>query len=300
MQDDDGPPDDADVVAQVLRHLTWMPKGATLLEAPNERRSAQEASIDWQQTGAHAQFAELHAFTRGAPEGRMSELVGRAAAAGEQLGLAWTTDQELQRWYATGRDDPGLTMATRALAEMCAYFLLSAAHGLGNITLRTLTLSPSAAAVLARLRPQGRGYPPFSEEQDAWPPFNEKLAAHSLEAAKATGEDSVVALCEVLVTLAEDERWRAMEQRRHADYHRWRPQGLPGGGVPRRSLWTRPHPGTMQLSGATHFFEPVDHEALAATAGEALDALGDAMIRWDGLWPAALKALGVGVFRAEE
>jgi hypothetical protein len=292
-------PEDANVAAQVLSRIGWMPRDTRLAEVPNPRTSVQATALEWQTAGVQAQWLEIHGVLKGAGEGRVSELVGRAAAAGEQLGLAWTLDQELQRWYAAADDHPGLSMAARALAEMCGYYVLSAAHGLGNITVRTLAVNEASAKELDQRRPRAQGFPPFSERREAWPPFTRALAMDARAAGRATGEPSVNALCDVLVNLVEDARWNDMERQRHDDYHRWRVQGLPGGTVPRRSLWDRPSAGSMRLSGGGNFYEPVDHRALATIAGDALDALGDAMARWDALWPAALRDLGLPLFKVD-
>jgi hypothetical protein len=191
-------------------------------------------------------------------------------------------------------------MASRALAEMCGYFVLAAGHGLGNLTMRTLALSSDACRVLARRRPDADGFPPFSDKQQAWPALTPTLAAQAVEAAEATPFAAVADLCRVLVTLTRDSRWLVLEQRRHDDYHRWRPQSLPTGGVPTRSLWTRPSPGVMQLSGAVHFFEGLNVDQLTDSAGDALEALADAMLEWDALWPVALKALGYAVLKVDD
>jgi hypothetical protein len=296
----DDAPDEADVVAQVLRRLSWTPVGTALPQVPHDRLAVRQLAMDWQQLGIMAQFLELHGFTKGAPEGRISELVGRYASCGEQLGLAWTLDQEIQRWFVAGRGEPGFAMACRALAEMCGYFLLSSAHGLANLTLRTLTLSPDADAVLRRHRPRAGGYQPFSDQRDAWPPLTRKLADETVEAARATAKSSVVSLCEVLVDLTADPAWRAIEQRRHSDYHRWRSQGLPSGGVPMRSLWTGPSPGVMELSGSTHFFERVDVNEAADAVNRALEAFANQMRAWDAAWPSAIRDLGVPLFKVEQ
>lgn len=299
---EDGPTqshEDARIVSQLLVQLCWVPDGMVVPPASDPRPAVQELAADWQQAGIYAEWGELHGALRGVEEGRVSELLGRMAAAGEQLGLAWTMDQELQRWYAAPGDPPGRTLATRALAEMCGYYLLSAAHGLANLTLRTLALNKSAARVLARRWPKSKGFAPFLDDREAWPPFTRTLAYCAVEAGTATGEAAVTNLGEVLVELAEDERWNALERRRHDDYHRWRPQSLPGGSVPRRSLWHRESPGTRSLAGGADFYDPVDHRALAATASAGLDALAEAMHAWDAGWPYALKALGVPILKTE-
>lgn len=289
--------DPADTVAMVLRHLCWVPPGTKLVSTPIDRLMVQRVAMDWQTMGMYAPIAEMHGARQGALQDRMSELMGRAAAAGEQLGLAWTLDQELQRWHAADSDShPGRSMATRALAETCGYYLLGAAHGLGNLTARTLVLSNAAGAVLNTRRPRANRFPPFSAEREAWPPLNRKLADHLVEAALATGDAAAIALCEVVVGLLDDHRWEALVQRRDVDYHRWRPQGLPSGGVPQRTLWDNAGTANRSLSFGGTFYEPVDHDDLCLTPGEAMEALGTAMDAWSDRWPAALAAVGVAVF----
>jgi len=289
---------EGETVAMVLHHLTWTSSSRTVADAPLERAPVKKTAMDWQELGAHAQWAELHGVTKGVVEGRMSELMGRAAVAGEQLGLAWTLDQELQRWYTIGADGHrGQSMATRALAEMCGYYLLAAAHGLGNITVRTLMLSATAAAAVNIKFSRAEGFPPFSENRAAWLPLNSKLAAAGRQAAGDTGEGAAVDLAQVVVDLVAAPRWTALVDRRDTDYHRWRPQGLPSGGVPQRSLWGRPNPGTRVLEGGASFYDAIDHRALCRIAGDALDELTDAMANWLELWPRALAALGVPVFK---
>jgi hypothetical protein len=286
-----------ETVAMVLRYLTWIPSGEAISDPPRQRVTAQNTAIEWQEVGTHAEWAELHGAKSGVLEGRMSELLGRAAVAGEQLGLAWTLDQEVQRWYAGEDEHPGLSMATRALAEMCGYYLLAAAHGLGNVTVRTLMLSPAAASALNLKRPRANGFSPFSQEPAAWPPLNSRLARDAMNAAQASGQGAAIDLAQVLVDLLAAPAWTALVNRRDTDYHRWRPQGLPGGGVPQRSLWDRPGPGTLAVSGGGPFFDPVDHKTLCCTASDGLDQLGASMSTWMARWPAALAALGVPVFK---
>ena len=250
---------EGETVAMVLRHLTYLPRGATIVDTALERGTVQRTAMDWQEIGAHAQWAELLGATSGAVEGRM---------------------------------------ATRALAEMCGYYLLAAAHGLGNVTVRTLMLSGPAATALKIKVPEAKGFPPFSEDRAAWPPLNSRLAAAAKDAAVATGEGAAVDLAQVVVDLLAAPRWTALVSRRDTDYHRWRPQGLPSGGVPQRSLWDRTQPGTRTLSGRALFYDPVDHKALCRVAGDALDELDTAMRKWLEMWPGALTACGAPLFKS--
>ena len=118
-----------------------------------------------------------------------------------------------------------------------------------------------------------------------------------MDAAVASGEAAAIHLAEVLVDLLAAPAWMTLINRRDTDYHRWRPQGLPSGGVPRRSLWDRSAPGALTLFGGAQFFDPVDHDAHCRTASDGLDHLGGSMQTWLERWPAALAALGVPVFK---
>ena len=124
----------------------------------------------------------------------------------------------------------GRSMAMRALAEMCGYYLLAAAHGLGNLTVRTLMLSRPAAAALNIKLPSTKGFPPFSEDRASWPPLNSKMASAAKHAALASGEGAAVDLAQVILDILAAPRWIALVNRRDTDFHRWRPQGLPTGG----------------------------------------------------------------------
>ena len=70
--------EDGATVAMVLRQLTWLPSGTAAVHPALERALIQRTAMDWQELGAHAQWAELHGATKGAVEGRMSELMGRS------------------------------------------------------------------------------------------------------------------------------------------------------------------------------------------------------------------------------
>src|SRR5687767_15609639 len=89
------PSEEPELAAMVLRSLfsgvRWGPSGGGL--TPLE-----EVARDWQLCGRNYVMAELNAVNAGAPPGRGTELFGRVAAAGEQLGLAGTCLLEAERW----------------------------------------------------------------------------------------------------------------------------------------------------------------------------------------------------------
>ena len=284
---------DRPIVAMALRTLA----AANSLPPNAERESVLELAIDWQKFGVHATWLELLGTRLGVERDRLHELVGCVAATGEQLGLAWTADQDTQRWQTVQSD--GQSMALRALADITAHFSLGAAHGVANATLRTLHLAPTASDVLARKR--FAQYPAFSDDRGAWPTFGRRLLLALDEAAKATGAAAVVDLVATLTALLGDARYQRLDERRGMDYHRWRPQSLPnGGGVPKASLWDRSQPGVVSLAGGGSY--PPDPLAIpgpvAAIATDGMMAVVDCMRAWEAAWTPALDAIGVKIFRS--
>ena len=73
---------------------------------------------------------------------RILEIHGIAGAVGEQLGLAWTAEQDAQRVETSraSRDPEHLTLMLRAQSELVGHFVLGAAHGLANCVLRLALL----------------------------------------------------------------------------------------------------------------------------------------------------------------
>src|SRR5688572_15677000 len=103
-------------------------------------------------------------------------------------------------------------MAMRALAEMAGYYATATAHGLINVTLRTLLISPTSAHVINRAHEyrSAKGFPPFSMRREAWPPFSRK-EVESLRPAVETANDTSVSFWYCTVAgLAEDARWQAL------------------------------------------------------------------------------------------
>jgi hypothetical protein len=281
------------VLRSLCSGVRWAPSGnATPLE---------ELACDWQKCGSNYVMAELHAVNAGAPRGRGTELVGRVAAAGEQLGLACTCLLEAQRWQrAPSRDERG-NMAARALAEMCGYYAMGAAHGLINVTLRTLLFSTASVDAINRVKKYGRanGFPPFSTTTAAWLAFNSDEVNLLWPAASAASNGSVTEWFMIVDKLAKDPRWKVLTMRRHEDFHRWRPQSISGGVAP-KDPWEY-GPGFASLSGyARSQYKPLDPFMLVTEAHEGLAALGDAMRDWMEAWPSVLNGLGCPMFKVNE
>ena len=192
-------------------------------------------------------------------------------------------------------------MAARALAEMCGYYAISAAHGLINVTLRTLLFFPACAHAINRVKKykKAKGFPPFSRATAAWVPFNGNEVDLLRPAASAANDERVTTWFEIVDALAEDPSWKALTMRRHEDFHRWRPQSISGGVAP-QDPWEY-GPGFASLSWyASSQYQPLDPSVLVAEAQQGLEVLGNAMGDWMGTWPAALKALGCPMFKVNE
>jgi hypothetical protein len=288
--------EEPELAAMVLRSLCSGVKwGPSMSDSP----PLEAVASDWQIVGTTALMAEMHTVSAGAPRGRGVELVGRVAAAGEQLGLAWTCLLEAQRWQKAPRSDGRENMATRALAEMSGYYATATAHGLINVTLRTLLLSAASTDAINQVpkyRPAD-GFPPFSTRTDAWRPFNKKEVNLLRPAVLAANDGTVSNWFKIVDDLVKDRRWAALISRRHEDFHRWRPQSVSGGVAP-KNPWEMGD-GFASLSFPSQY-EPLDPSMLVAEARGGLEALGDAMGKWMDAWPLALKGLGCPIFKVNE
>jgi hypothetical protein len=190
-------------------------------------------------------------------------------------------------------------MATRALAEMSGYYATATAHGLINVTLRTLLLSLASADAINQVpkyRPAG-GFPPFSTSSEAWRPFNKKEVEQLRPAVSAAKDVAVSNWFNIVDDLAQGPRWMALISRRNEDFHRWRPQSISGGVEP-KNPWEAGD-GFASLSFPGHY-EPLDPSMLVAEALDGLEALGDAMGKWMDAWPLALKGLGCPIFKVND
>lgn len=286
------PDDGGRIVALILPSFS----SGKVSPATARQSSVMDVSTEWQKMGANAHLAEIHGMLNGLEEGRLTEIIGRIAAAGEQLGLASTSSRDANGWLESDRSPASVAVAARALAEITGYYSIGAAHGLGNITLRLLKLDPRSAAVVDAAYPGAKGFLPFSEHRDAWLPFNSRLAATSRDAADEIGDVNVDALVDAVVSLADDERWIALSGQRGEDFHRWRLQTI-SGGVPKESPWTHLDGGGRQMTVRIgNGYIPPDHANLVREADDALDALADSMRTWLDLLPAAMRGLGAPVF----
>lgn len=289
------PQKDGVLRAMLLRSLA-PPAGSHPDNVHEQYPSIVVLAQEWQKLAALAISGEVHAALLGLERNRVHELLGCIAAAGEQLGLAWTVQQDLQRWLASESD--GQPMATRALAETCSYFTLGSANAVANATLRTLLLNSEARPVLTEL--DKTTYSPFSDEKSDWPSFSGKLVNNLKAGARVVGNVDVDHLVLITEQLLEDDHWKLMVNRRGLDYHRWRPQSIVGG-VPRSSFWEPVQGGGSRISQrSTGVFQGdsgVDHLAVSEIATNGLLVLGGAMRTWLNQWPLAMAGVGAEMFR---
>jgi len=163
------------------------------------------------------------------PPNRLLEIHGLAGAIGEQLGLAWTAEQDVQRFVETRAQRPNeqhQRLVQRALAELSGHFVLGASHSLGNLTLRLLLLNPDATTTLTGMRRyhKANGFPPGSDDHHAWPTLNRDLLNDLAKAAEASGNRFMVRAVDTLHGLHGSPSFQALDTRRGLDYHRRRPQ----------------------------------------------------------------------------
>lgn len=266
----------------------------------NERERAQETvAVDWQMLGAQYEWAEIHGVTKGRPHGYFTDLVGRAAAAGELLGLAFTALRDAKAW----RDTPPRpenrirrSIAGRALAEASGLWAVSAGHAAVNVVARVVRLHSDAKSLDRKLK--WTGLPtPFDTGRPAHLSLNDATTTAIIGTARHTNESALVALTDPLDALTRHAAWATLVARRHADSHRLRPQSIEGG-VPSESPWTHdPTAGTLTLGATTTpayrppVLEDVVHETQAG-----YDALSSAMRDVHDRLPAALVAVGVPIW----
>ena len=159
---------------------------------------------------------------------RILEIHGLMGAIGEQLGLAWTAEQDVQRLHQTrkGRDPILHRMVARAQAELAGHFVLGTAHSLANLVLRLALLNVNAAAALDSTFKRAGGFAPGSDDRDVWPTFNRHLLGALKAAAACSDNRGVARAVECLEDFDANDDFRALDARRGMDYHRRRPQSV--------------------------------------------------------------------------
>jgi len=241
----------------------------------------------------------MHGVVNGLPRGYVSDLLARAAAGGELLGLAFAALMDAEQWLEDSVDPKSASrrsLAGRGLAEVSGLWSLSAGHAAVNVAARVVCI-PQGALNL------GKGSwtslpTPFDQTPQANLSLNPKTVARVVAAAEQTGEIALRDFVAPLKRLVVNPAWEALVERRHVGYHRLRPQTL-AGGVPARSPWrideSTGYP-TMSIKMTTDHVPP-ELEKIVMEAAAGYDALCSAMGDVNDRLPAAIRAAGVPLWR---
>ncbi|WP_350350646.1 hypothetical protein ABS642_14395 [Microbacterium sp. A8/3-1] len=279
-------------VAAVLSTLFSTQK----ISAKETDRHIAKVAHAWQVVGSDAQIAELHATLNGVQEGRAVEIFGRAASAGEQLGLALTLRLDARRWMEKANDRE-IHLPVRALAEMQGYYTLASAAGLANVILRMGLLNDDIRTRIEARWTNNKGFHPFSADRNDWIQFSEKAFTTVRESIDAANVPELQASADALLRLRKDARWNDLDARRAEDYHQWRPQSV-AGGVPAESFWRALADGTR-----TATFPPADYvlpdlSEVCAESDAALELLADTANEVLGRFPAAMREVKLDIYDA--
>ncbi|TFB53434.1 hypothetical protein [Cryobacterium sp. Sr3] len=256
----------------------------------------------WQKLATLAQFAEVHGSLAGMPHGYMAELLGRAAAAGEQLGLALTAVRDAEVWHdiepEQGKENMRV-IAGRALAESSGLWSVSTGHAVTNVVARVVwahKLSTHLDEAFKWVWPPE----PFAETRQSNLSLNASTVKALVKAAAATEELPLNALVHPLVELIRSPAWVALTSRRDVGYHRWRPQSIDGGALT-TNPWVDEGTNSLSLSvGLSSGHVPPTIESLVAESRAGHDALSSAMGDIFNRLPAAMTSAGIGIWKADD
>jgi len=227
------------------------------------------------------------------PPNRLLEIHGLAGAIGEQLGLAWTAEQDVQRFVATrGERGPGhQRLIQRALAELAGHFVLGAAHSLANLTLRLLLLNTQASVQLCKAYKVPE-FPPGADDRTVWPTLNDRMIKAMTRAATSSANRFMVAAATAVNDLHGGTAFAALSQRRGLDYHRRRPQSIEHVS-PRKDVMTH-GPAVSTFTMPAPALEPeADPDAVHQVVIDALEPLRSTMHTIRLLLPKAIRAEGI-------
>lgn len=308
------------IVALLLPTLSWTFADTTPTDIipPQAHPGPATEAIEWQQVSSIGAAAELEAFPiplrrtitwngtvhviqpgTGTPPpeaNRLLEIHGLMGAIGEQLGLAWTAEQDVQRLQLTSalRDDIENRMANRAIAELAGHFLLGCAHSLANLVLRLLLLNAAASEHLVAMKKYSKasGFAPGDDSRDAWPTLNGLLLKDMVAAADASESQNLSFLVKTLDDLYTSSAFRDLDGRRGMDYHRRRPQSV-AHTAPRRGVVSTSNGTTTMTMASAHLEDDARHQTVHATATAALVGVAHTMRHIRELVPSAIRAEGI-------
>jgi hypothetical protein len=301
------------ISALLAPSLCWDSDAISRARPGAPRNRIADESMQWQQLSQHGSTAELWAhplpgtrkLTRNgkqitlpsmkkvAPreDNRILELHGLMGAIGEQLALAWTTEQDVQRFVVTarGRAPEHQRLVQRALAESAAYFTLGAAHSLANLVLRLLLLNDQATITLNAKFKRANGFVPGSDDRGVWLTLNAALVSALTDAATASTNRFMIAAVASIERLQIGTAFADLDARRGMDYHRRRPQSVLHAS-PRKNVVTKAgNTRTMTMYAAG--LEPeANADEVHRILVEAMTALYEAMRDIRSALPKALRA----------
>jgi hypothetical protein len=213
-------------------------------------------------------------------------------AIGEQISMAWSAEQDVQRIQATSDRRAALstTLMVRATSELVGHFVLGAAHSMANAALRVLLLNSDAAGYLeARYKVK---FHPGSDERSVWPTFNESMTKRLHGAAELAGQPELVVLADVISGLRESPEFQGLDGRRGMDYHRRRPQSV-AHTAPREGVVTTENGSTRLRMAGARVDGDADPIVVHGVAVAALERVAFAMNQFRRSVPAAMRAQGI-------
>lgn len=260
-------------------------------------------SVRWQAWSSRGSWATLTAVVAQKPGyraasadelNRLLEIQGLGGAIGEQLGLAWIAEQDAQRiaMNRAGRGEEHQRMLHRAMAELAAYYTLGTFHSLGNLGVRAMLFDAAAASDIAKVWKKAAGFPPDSEDRHHWLTFGFKFANDLARSPVGHSNTYVQQIKDVLVDLAGNPAFDALDNRRGMDFHRRRPQSV-AHSAPSTGLSTVGADGFHLDIVAATLAPEADAREVHRVSLEAMLAVTTAMTQLDKLIPKLIRSVGI-------
>jgi hypothetical protein len=254
-----------------------------------------EEGTDWQFLRSGSWFWELSATSLPHQEDRWQEIGGLFGSIGEVVITAASAAVEielLESAIAARTIDASYGIARRFFAESQGTFLISAAHKMANLTLRTLMLHkeyPFDVKVKTALRAP---VPPFSDDRRHWIGYYDHPVLTAL--AESSPHEQLRNLVTVLVALVSGPQWAALDDQRGQDHHRWRTESPYVRSTPRRSMW-KSSAGTRQFEPPPPFAtSPTMVDSIVGTSKDAISVLTPAMREFRVAWLECVEPLSGG------
>ncbi len=249
---------------------TFTPRRSAQVRTQAARINIQKTAISWQFMAVYGSSMEIastvHRRSLGLPlyPNAINELCGLMGSVGEQLGLARTAEQDVQRWQNKESTNNELQrrMAVRALSEVCMLFTLGAAHGCANAVLRAAYLDEGIRSLLKLAK---GAYSPASTKQEDWKSFSPRVNIWDRlrDAAEARNSQPAIRMVKRLLRLRSDSRFTELDQRRSMDFHRHRPPSLLTASPRKGASEFDPEKNITTLTAYTsHFDEDSDARAV--------------------------------------